>query len=235
MTIPRFPWGVFPDAAIIAPETDVRTHQSYADAKSGDGIAAADLVQAFINMAELSTLRALGNDRDITLVSAHAEESMGRNAIPQALAATLGELLGWKVDDNVVQSNIVNHTKADGFSRLARPALFEGVVAPATDCVLVDDFIGQGGTLANLRGHLMQQGSRIVGAIVLTGKAHSAKIALDPSRLVALRNKHGDIEEDWRSQFGYGYDCLTESEARYLQNTADAQRIRDRVFTQAQG
>ena len=54
------------------------------------------------------------------LVSAHAEEEMRRNAVPQALAAELGQRLGWPVDGVIVQADIVNHTGASGFARLAR-------------------------------------------------------------------------------------------------------------------
>ncbi len=92
------------------------------------------------------------------LLSAHAEEELGRNAIPQALAAHLGARLGWDVDDGVVQANVVNHTGAGGFARLARPALFAGVITAGQNYLLVDDFIGQGGTLANMRGFVESNG-----------------------------------------------------------------------------
>lgn len=234
MNIPRFPWGAFPDVLILAPEGDVRSHPSYNEAKSGNGDSAGNLVRAFVHDDHLEPLRHLGRDGPVILVSAHAEEELGRNAIPQALAAQLGQWLNWGVDDSVVQSNIVNHTKANGFSRLARPALFVGDVLEGTNCILVDDFVGQGGTLANLRGFLMSKGPQVVGAVVLTGKQHSAKLSPSNERVGALRAKHGEIETEWQNAFGYGFDCLTESEARYLEQTPDAQRIRDRIFTAAQ-
>lgn len=235
MDLQRRPWNQFPDVVILAPETDVRSHEAYAAAKTGSGEAASDLVRFFVDGLDLASVRSLARGREVTLVSAHAEEEMGRNAIPQALAAILAERLGWLVDDNVVQINIVNHTKADGFSRLARPALFAGSVTPNACCVMVDDFIGQGGTLANLRGHLIAQGVEVAGGVVLTGKPHSAKLSLSTLRLAALREHHEALEDDWQQHFGYRFDCLTESEARYLQNTQDAQLIRDRVFAPAQG
>lgn len=52
----------------------------------------------------------------------------------------------------VLQTNVVAHTGADGFSRLARQAEFAGAIQPGCDYVLVDDFVGMGGTLANLKG-----------------------------------------------------------------------------------
>ena len=139
------------------------------------------------------------------------------------------------MDDGIVQSNIVNHTNANGFARLARPALFDGQVVAGTVYLMVDDFVGQGGTLANLRGFLMSQGGIVIGAVALTGKSHSAKLQLSAERLSELRKKHEKLELWWEDRFGYGFDCLTESEARYLAETADAQRIRDRIAEAEQG
>jgi hypothetical protein len=97
--------------------------------------------------------------------------------------------------------------------------------------LLVDDFIGQGGTLANLIGYVESAGGHAVGATVLTGKPYSAKLAPDNELICALRDKHGrDFENWWRKRFGFGFDCLTRSEARYLEKSADAQAIRDRLI-----
>ena len=96
--------------------------------------------------------------------------------------------------------------------------------------LVVDDFVGQGGTLANLIGFIRSQGGRVLGATVLTGKPYSAKLAPDESQIQALRAKHGpDLEKWWQQSFGFGFECLTRSEARYLENTADAHTIRNRL------
>lgn len=235
MKIPRNPWGTFPDVLIIDGPDLVQTHPSYKAAKSGSGEAAAVLVADILDETAIDRVRELIGGAAPTLVSAHAEEELGRNAIPQAAAAWLGRCLGLPVDDGIVQSNIVNHTKASGFARLARPALFDGQVTAGTVYLMVDDFIGQGGTLANLRGFLMSQGGTVVGAVALTGKAHSAKLGVSIERLSELRKKHESLELWWENRFGYGFDRLTESEARYLAETPDAQRIRDRIAEAEQG
>ena len=98
--------------------------------------------------------------------------------------------------------------------------------------LLTDYFVGQGGTLANLRSHIMSKGSKVLGAIVLTGKAHSAIIALDRVTLQELRVKYGQQLENWWNQ---RFDCLTESEARYLLNTPDVDRIRNKIIEAVQG
>jgi hypothetical protein len=117
---------------------------------------------------------------------------------------------------------------ADGWSRLARPAAFEGVVLPGQGYVLVDDFVGMGGTLANLKGHIETHGGLAVAAVVLTGKPHSAKLAVSAERLQELRAKHGhELEAWWHDRLGHTFDSLTESEARYLARTSDADTVRN--------
>jgi len=53
-------------------------------------------------------------------------------------------------------------------------------------------------------------------------------------QLTALKVKHHaeDIETWWMGCFGHTFDCLTQSEARYLERTQDAQVIRDRIAAQ---
>jgi hypothetical protein len=85
--------------------------------------------------------------------------------------------------------------------------------------------------LANLIGYVECAGGHAVGATVLTGKPYSAKLAPDDELIRALRDKHGrDFEDWWREKFGFGFDCLTRSEARYLEKSANAQAIRDRLI-----
>lgn len=125
--------------------------------------------------------------------------------------------------------NRVFHTGADGFHRLAFPPVFEGKVEPL-EYVLVDDFVGQGGTLANLRGYVETHGGRTAAAIALCGKAYSARLQPSKETLERLRQKHGrQLEEWWIATFGYGFESLTESEARYLTRSPDADTIRARL------
>lgn len=63
----------------------------------------------------------------------------------------------------------------------------------------------------------------------------SAKLRLDPTQLHELRMKHGDeLEVWWRERFGYGFNCLTQSEARYLAHSPDAHTIRNRIIAAEQ-
>jgi hypothetical protein len=101
---------------------------------------------------------------------------------------------------------------------------------------LVDDFVGQGGTLANLRGYLMSKGGIVLGATVLTGKSYSANLCIEQPIIDELRKNHGyNLEHWWKERFGFGYECLTNSEGIYLRNTETAERIRDRIAAASEG
>ena len=64
----------------------------------------------------------------------------------------------------------------------------------------------------------------------MAGKDFSSKLKLQQSTLAELRSKHGNLEPEWLTVFGYGFDFLTESEARYLVKTEDADRIRAEIL-----
>jgi hypothetical protein len=162
MKPPQTPWGEFPDVLIHASESAVKQHPVYLSAKTGDVGAADLLVSATLDFAQVEKLSALLHGRSPVLVSAHAYERSGVNAILEAFADELAKRLNWQVDGGVVQVNIVSHTGADGFSRLARQPEFEGPILPGVEYVLVDDFVGMGETLANLRGHIEAHGGKAV-------------------------------------------------------------------------
>ena len=230
---PRVAWRNFPDAVLLADETRTKRHPAYSNAKAGDAGAAANLVHALVDESGISAVRRLLSNVEAVqplLVSAHAYERDGVNAIPAALAKLLSKRLGVPFYTAVVQTNVVAHTGASGYGRLARQAAFGGEVGTGHEYIMVDDFIGQGGTLANLRGWTEKQGGTVVGAVGLTGKPYSAKLSPSGEQLHELRQRHGpSFEKWWRENFGHAFDCLTLSEARYLARSPDADTIRDRL------
>lgn len=230
MRPPRFPLFGFPDVVLHADESAVKRHPQYQAGKTGDLRAADVLITALASREAVQQVSTLLAGRSAELVPIHALESRGVNEIPASLANEISRLLGLKVSRNIVQLNSVGHTGAGGFERLANQALFFGSIVPGQRYFIVDDFVGQGGTLANLIGFIRSQGGEVLGATVLTGKPYSAKLAPDETQIQALRAKHGpDLEEWWRKNFGFGFDHLTRSEARYLENTPNADTIRGRL------
>ena len=229
---PRVAWRrTFPDVVLLAKELETKRHSDYDAAKSGNDSAAARLVDTLVDDVGVAAVRKLlGGGQKPALLCAHAYEREGVNAIPAALSEWLSARLDVPYIPDVVQSNVVAHTGADGYGRLARQARFDGDIERGRQYVMVDDFIGQGGTLANLRGWVEKQGGTVIGAIALTGKHYSAKLSPTKEQLDELRKKHGrDFEKWWRKHFGHAFNCLTQSEARYLARSPDVDTIRNRL------
>ena len=103
-------------------------------------------------------------------------------------------------------------------------------MTPEREYVMIDDFVGQGGTLANLRGWIETRGGTVIGAVSLTGKTYSARLNPSLEQLHEIEQKHGPaFEQWWRERFGHAFDCLTQSEARYLARATDVDTIRNRI------
>ena len=237
---PRVPWARFLDVVLLAGERSLKRHPKYWRAKAGDIVAATNLVEELVDEKGIAAVRDLiitvSRSGLPVVVSAHAYEQQGVNAIPTALAELLSENLRLPFETTVVQTNIVSHTGANGYGRLARQAHFAGEVQGYCEYLMVDDFVGQGGTMANLRGWIEVQKGEVVGAVALSGKSYSAKLRPSEEQLHELRQRHGEeLEEWWREHFGHSFDCLTQSEARYLARSPDARTIRNRLAAEEQG
>ena len=230
---PRAPWAAFPDVVIVAEQTAVKKHPDYEQAKHGNVQDAAPAAKRLsVSMLAPDSMQRIATllRHDARIVPVHALEGQGFNRIPAAFAEMLGESLSADVETGIIQINVVNHTGASGWQRLASPPLFEGAVEVGAAYLIVDDFVGQGSTLANLRGHIVRHGGDVIGAACLTGRADSARLALTDGTLDELRSKHGpDLEAWWRETFGYDFACLTESEARYLVRVENADTVRTRL------
>src|SRR5471032_4468 len=104
----RFPWGDFPDVLIHASESLVKNHHAYPAAKAGGTLAAVELIAGLMSASVLSDLRAYFDHRHPRLLSVHAEESGGINAIPEVMAATIAGALKWPYERQIVQTNVVS-------------------------------------------------------------------------------------------------------------------------------
>ena len=217
-----------PDAIIGSTLGSASKHPDYAAAKAGDIEAAVRVAQSLVTPELVAQVKAaIGNARP-RVVPVVAEEAAGRNKIPLAAAEVLASRLGLEVETGIVQANRAHRTGLDGLDRIFAPVDFAGTTT-AGQYLLVDDTLTQGGTFAALASHVREGGGEVVGVVALTGKQYSAKIQPSPETLASLRKKHGDLEDQFRAATGYGFDALTESEARYLARYEPAQRLRDRI------
>ncbi len=217
--VTRMPWPAgFPDVVVHTTVAVRDAHPAYGAAKSGDAEAALRLASDLLDREAIERLRPMVAGQRAVLLPVIADETLGFNAIPDGMAQVLGRRLALPViDGEVVQTNKVGHTRAPAFQRLVTPALFDGPVRAGCFYVLVDDHVGLGGTLANLRGYIEVHGG-LVGAITtLTESREARRISLRPETRDMLWERHGeDLDRLWQAQFGHGIDCLTEVEAAQL-------------------
>ena len=216
---PRTPWPAGFPQVVVHTETALRdNHPEYLAAKSGDAEAALVLAIDLLTDVGSEAIRELLAGEPAILLPITAEETLGFNAIPDAMAQVLARELNLPVSSGeIVQSNTVGHTRAPAFNRLVTPAMFEGEVEFGARYVLVDDHVGVGGTLANLKGYVETHGGRVVAMTTLTKSRDAHQIALRPETLAVLRGKHGEaLEEFWHEQLGHGLDCLTDVEGQIL-------------------
>lgn len=177
----------------------------------------------------------IGNKKPL-LIPVHAEEAISINRIPLAYAMVIATKLNLNVELNIVQAAKVSRTGTDGFSRLAFPPPFSGIPSiNAEYAIILDNTLTQGGTLANLKGYVAQFGIKTLVATTLTGKNYSSVLAIATDTLINLRGKYYELESWWIEFFGYGFECLTKSEARYILNSKkDANAVRNRIIAERQ-
>lgn len=206
-------------------------HAAYTAAKSGDAEAARALADDLLSADETQRLGYFLGGRQPILVAVTADEVTGYNAIPDAMAQVLGACLGLEAEyGSIVQANKVGHTKADGWHRLVTPAEFAGVVVPGASYFLVDDHVGFGGTLANLRGFIEHWGGNVIGMTALTETRAARRISVHLQTLDMLYARHGsEPEEFWHRRLGHGLHCLTDVEAGYLCRVGSVAAIKDRM------
>ncbi|MEO8391230.1 PLxRFG domain-containing protein [Polaromonas sp.] len=221
-----------PPVTIGNPLGSATAHPDYEAAKAGNTMAAVRVAKSLVTDDLVARVRERIGDTSPLVVPVVSEEASGRNQIPRAAAIILANKLGLKQATDIVQSNRAQRTALGGLDRIFAGPEFEGKVEPGRSYLLVDDTLTQGATFASLASHIEDNGGLVAGAVALTGKEYSATLQPTPETLTALREKHGDLESDFRAVTGYGFDALTQSEARYLANFQPADAVRDRILAE---
>lgn len=217
-----------PNAIVVHKLGDLNNHPDYAAANGGDLEAALRIADDMVDDAMVEKVRTAAGNAEL-VVPVVSVEASGRNKIPRAVAEVLAEKLGVSAATEIAQVNSPKRTAMDGLSRLLSPPVFDGPVQPGAAYVLVDDALTQGGTFAALASHIIDNGGTVSGVVALTGKQYSVKLAPSPELLSQVRERFQSVEDDFRAATGYGFDALTESEARYLAKHDNAQSVRDRI------
>jgi len=217
----------FPDAIVANPLGEASSSPDHDKAKAGDPVSGMRLALKLVTPDLVSQLRSVENPVVLGVVSV---EATGRNKLPDAAAALIAKALGGQKGDGVVQSTSPRRTQMDGLDRGFNRPSFSGEIEDGRNYILVDDTITQGGTLVSFAQYVEGQGGKVAALVSLTGKQYSRIIKPSEKTLAKLREIHGDLENEFHQATGYGFDGLTESEARYLANFKPAQSVRDRIL-----
>lgn len=218
-----------PDVVIGHKLGSLSSHPDYEAAKAGNSMAAARIASDLVDDAMVEAVRRAAGNAEL-IVPVVSVEATGRNKIPLAVARELADRLGSTAETEIVQADSPKRTSMDGLSRLLNPPVFDGPVMQGAAYVLVDDTVTQGGTFASLASHIRDNGGDVAGVVALTGKQYSAKLEPSSELLQQVRDRFQSVEPAFRSATGYGFDALTESEARYLVKHDDAESVRNRIL-----
>ena len=226
----RAPWRDFPRLIRNGSLAELKDATGYTQAKAGDAEAAYDMVKSLLSTETLDNIRELAGGRVPILISVKAQESSGKNKIPEAMAHAIRASTGWPVDAEIVQINKPGRTGSGSSHRLAFQPVFDGKVEAGRDYLILDDNSTMGGTIASLRGYIENRGGRVIGAAVMSARETALDIVPTRNQLNEIQRKHGDAPNDyWTREFGYGINRLTRAEAGVIRSAGVFDSIRDRI------
>jgi hypothetical protein len=215
----RVPWQQFPEVVVHSSIHKLKTCFGYFSAKRGNHRIALRIAHALVKQPRF--------DRPIDFVVPVIQVDQGHyNALPVAFAAVLAKHLGAKLWLEVCQINKVNHTGANALDRLRNQPVFGGPV-PTGRCLICDDVVTFGASLANLRGFLVSSGAEVVAATAIGAGYGSTKLAPESSLIGKLRDRYDRELETQTAALGFGCECLTAREAYFLAGLRTTQRFRN--------
>ena len=220
----RVPWNGFPDVIVHSSIYKLKCLPAYYAAKRADHKAASRIAHALVKTENLGA---------VDFVVPVIQVDRGRyNAIPVAFGAVLAKHIGAKLWLDVFQINKVDHTDAGAQGRLQSQPVFDGA-SPKGKCLICDDVVTYGATLANLRGFLISTGAEVVAATAIGAAYGSTKLAPEIRFIEHLQKRYGQELEKCTKTLGFGSECLTAREAHFLAGMRTAERIRDCVAQRA--
>jgi len=215
----RVPWGQFPEVIVHSSIHKLKSFFGYFSAKRGNHRTALRIADALVKQAKI--------ELPIDFVVPVIQVDQGHyNAIPVAFAAVLAKSLGAKPWLDVCQLNKVNHTGANALDRLRNQPVFGGTV-PNGRCLICDDVVTFGASVANLRGFLVSSGAEVVAATAIGAAFGSTKLAPERSLIDNLRERYDRELETQTATLVFGCECLTAREAYFLAGLRTAERLRN--------
>lgn len=155
-----------------------------------------------------------------------------QNVLAIGYAQRLACEMGWEVAKHVFQGvSVKRDFVTDNWFRIAHQPEFYGDVEHGRRYVIADDVCTMGGTIASLRGFIESKGGNVICATTLAGRAGGImEIAISSQTLYGLQTRDdGRFAEVVMQELGYGLECLTEPEGRFLLRCASPERFREGV------
>ncbi|MFZ6847312.1 hypothetical protein [Undibacterium sp. RuRC25W] len=205
------------------------SNSHFSAAKTGDDRSAVCLINEVLQHPFIDDICSAIAGANAILQPVLGMEAGCDNKIPLALSTKLSGLLDVRHGLEIVQSTVSLRSSANGLDRLFTRPWFDGQVEGGRNYFIVDDTLSQGGTILSLINFIESHGANVIGYAVLSGKQYSAQLSLSNFTLEVLREKYGTFESDFISATGYGFDSLTESEARYISKINSLDAFRDRI------
>ena len=229
------PWPeTFPRVIAMSTGEALQRHPLHALAKSGNMDAAAQLVLDLAKPYKIEMLAA--HFPDAVVVPVHAREYRGVNHIPAKYADFIAHLTGLEADTDIIQASTVFRTGKGAWYRMAFRPMFEGPVRTGRDHILVDDCVTGGGSLSELRQHIIRGGGKVVAMSTLGYAQFSTNIGLTENTRENLTLRYNRmILYEWLKQhhiYNGEVGALTESEARLIYNAKSLNTATERL-TQA--
>jgi len=229
------PWPEnFPRVIAMSTGEALQRHPLHALAKSGNMDAAAQLVLDLAKPYKIEMLAA--HFPDAVIVPVHAQEATGINHIPAKYADYISHLTGLEADTDIIQASTVFRTGKGAWYRMAFRPMFEGPVRTGRDHILVDDCVTGGGSLSELRQHIIRGGGNVVAMSTMGYAQFSTNIGLTENTRENLTLRYnGMILYEWLKQhsiYNGEVGALTESEARLIYNARSLNTATERL-TQA--
>lgn len=140
---------------------------------------------------------------------------MTENRLPEALAQTIG----LKTNTGVHEEKTQNRKRLSAMERLLDKPSFRGKIKKGESYIIIDDVVTQGGTISELRKHVILCGGSVVAVVALAISAGSHIIALGLQDAFELTNKFSfqSITSVLRKYYiAYELWELTRPQARYL-------------------
>lgn len=111
---------------------------------------------------------------DVPIVVAPVKEN-SKNALAAAAAQKLADHFGLQIAKNITETDCAPRKKMKPSDKLLNLPVFRGPIEEGRSYIIVDDMINSGGTIAQLRSYILQNGGKMAFACTLatrTGNHH---------------------------------------------------------------